>query len=83
MLLIPVLAHAHVYVAASPGNLPMWLDINGALILVLFTFQALSGYRKFHLTRPQFLSLHNTIAWLLAISAGVHAILATVHLIVG
>jgi len=82
-MLQPVLAHIHVYVAASPGNLPLWLDINGVLIVVLFTFQALSGYHKFNLTRPQFLSLHNTVAWLIAIAAGVHAVLATVHLIVG
>lgn len=76
-------AHAHAYVPASLGNLPFWLDINGALILVLFTFQALSGYRKFHMTREQMLGLHSTTAWLIAIAAGVHAVLATIHLIAG
>jgi len=77
----PILAQIHLHVAASAGNLPLWLDINGVFIVVLFTFQALSGYHKFDLTRPQFLSLHNTVAWLIAIAAGVHAVLATVHLI--
>ena len=80
--LIPI-AHLHVYVPATVNNLPLWLDINGVLIVALFTVQALSGYRKFKLTRPQFLGLHSTIAWLIAIAAGVHAVLATVHLIIG
>jgi hypothetical protein len=76
-------AHLHLYVPASVDNLPIWLDLNGALIFVLFGFQALSGTGKFHLKRQQFLGLHSSVAWLITIAAGVHGVLATVHLIVG
>lgn len=76
-------AHAHIFVAASVNNWPLWLDINGGLILLLFTVQALSGYRKIKLTRAQFLGLHSTVAWLIVIAAGSHAVLATLHLFLG
>ncbi len=76
-------AHIHVYVPASLNNIPYWLDINGVLILSLFTVQALSGYRVFHLSRQQFLGLHSLVAWLIGIAAATHAILATIHLVFG
>lgn len=82
-MLPSAVAHVHIYVAASVGNWPLWLDINGALIVVLFGVQAVSGYRKLHMTRTQFLGLHSAIAWLIAIAAGTHALLATIHLLLG
>lgn len=82
-MLPDIAAHVHVYVAASVDNWPLWLDINGGLIIALFGVQAASGYHKFKLTRPQFLGLHSTVAWLIAIAAGVHAVLATLHLMLG
>lgn len=75
--------HLHVYVSASFDNLPIWLNLNGFLIAGLFTVQAVSGYRRFKLTRSQSLSLHSTVAWMIVIAAGIHAILATIHLVVG
>ncbi len=75
--------HVHVILPASAGNLPLWLDINGGAIVVLFAVQALSGLGKLKLTRPQFLGLHRSVAWLLAGFAAVHVGLASLHLLVG
>lgn len=75
--------HLHVYVPASFGNLPFWLDLNGIVIAGLFVVQALSGYHRFKVSRTQSLSLHGTVAWLILGSAVIHATLATVHLLLG
>jgi hypothetical protein len=75
--------HVHVILPASTGNLPLWLDINGGVIVVLFVVQALSGLRKFKLTRPQFVGLHRSVAWLLAGFASLHVGLASLHLLLG
>jgi hypothetical protein len=78
-----VAGHVHLYLPASPDNLPMWLGVNGAAIVALFVVQALSGLGKFKLTRPQFLGLHSSVAWMLVGFATLHVVLATVHLLTG
>jgi hypothetical protein len=75
--------HVHRFVAASPDNLPIWLDLNGLAIVVFFVLQALSGLRVLKLTRPQFLGLHSAVAWLIVGFASLHVVLATLHLATG
>ena len=81
--LADVAGHVHVYLPASVNNLPLWLDLNGAAIVTLFAFQALSGLQVIKLTRPQFLGLHASVAWMLAGFVAIHVVLATVHLVTG
>lgn len=73
----------HVHVAASPENMPIWLDAEGLVILVLIAAQIMAGNGVFKLKRPQFRSLHAMLAWMIAAFALLHAALGLAHVLSG
>jgi hypothetical protein len=85
VVLTPLLsvASGHVHVGASPENMPVWLDVEGAVILVLLGAQIMAGNGAFKLKRSQFVSLHSTLAWSITAFVSLHAVLGIAHVLSG